>query len=207
MDLVQLGKIIAIEGLVGIGKSTFAKILEDHTKVIFLREPVDENEYLYDFYRDMDRWAFSMQMELLYRRFEQHWTAQTEDGVYVFDRSIIGDRVFADMLHDDGHITNREYRTYLNTHRIMTDKLQVPDLILYLDGKPQWAYDRLRKRDREQEEGVPLSYLENMERYYKKTFFRKPSNRLVKNVRRLNWRENDQYNAPIIGQLRSEFGI
>ena len=89
----------------------------------------------------------------------------------------------------------------------MVDKLQAPDRILYLDGKPQWAYERLRKRDREQETVVPLSYLENMETYYKKAFFRKPSSHLIKNIRRLNWSENAQYNAPIVGQLRQEFNI
>jgi len=202
-----MGKIIWIEGIVGIGKSTFAEILEERTEVIYLREPVDDNEYLYDFYRDMKRWAFPMQMELLYRRFEQHWTAQHEDGVYIFDRGISGDKIFADMLHDDGFITDREYQTYLNTHRIMTSKLNPPDKILYLDGKPQWAYDRLLKRGREQEEVVPLSYLENMEVYYKKAFFRKPSSHLIKNIHRLNWADNAQYNAPIVGMLRSEFDI
>lgn len=202
-----MGKIIWIEGIVGIGKSTFAKILEDHTEVIYLREPVDENEYLYDFYRDMKRWAFSMQIELLHRRFAQHWTAQTEPGVYVFDRGISGDKVFADMLKDDGMITPREYRTYINSHKTMTKILNPPDKIIYLDGKPEWAYNRLLKRDREQEEGVPLSYLENMETYYKKAFFRKPSSHLIKNIQRLNWVDNAYYNAPIVGQLRTEFGI
>ena len=200
-----MGKIIWIEGIVGIGKSTFAHILSNVTGITFIQEPVDDNPYLQDFYEDMHRWAFPMQMELLYRRFEQHWYAQSNDGTFVFDRGISGDKVFADMLFDSGHITDREYDTYFMTHKVMVDKLVPPDLIVYLNGTPETAYQRILKRDRDQEATLPLSYLQNMEKYYKPMFL---DNRVAflqtSKLRVLDWNKDsldDRYLAPIIRSL------
>lgn len=169
----NIGKIIWVEGLVGCGKSTLAQYMADKTNAKYIKEPVDDNEYLEDFYNDMTRWGFSMQMELLHRRFKQHYDAENDDaGVLVFDRGILGDRVFADMLNEDGHITDREYRTYLNAHNIMTDVISSPDLIVWLRVKPETAYDRIIKRNRSQEQsGIPVEYLENMLHHYRKLFF------------------------------------
>ena len=185
-----MGTIIWIEGIVGIGKSTLAAQLEQlHDGTIYMREPVDDNEYLYDFYRDMKRWSFSMQMSLLYKRFGQHYDAQTTDGTFIFDRGISGDKVFADMLHDDGFIGDREYNTYLESHAIMLRVLKKPDKIYYLDGEPEWAYERLRKRDRVQEAVVPLEYLQNMEKYYRKIFLSNEKDEFIRGVpiARIKW--------------------
>lgn len=205
-----MGKIIWIEGLVGIGKSTFAEVLAKHTDAVFLREPVDDNPYLADFYQDMTRWGFSMQMELLYRRFDQHWYAMKNDGVYVFDRGITGDKVFADLLHDSGNITDREYQTYVDTHTIMVDKLTPPDIIIYLDGSPERAHRRILSRNRSQEEGLPLKYLEDMNEYYQRLFLSNRRDRFIMDseIRVYDWKEDYQdprYYAPIVGSLAKFF--
>jgi len=200
-----MGRIIWVEGIIGVGKSTLAELIAVKTGIQFVREPVDDNPYLKDFYEDMHRWAFSMQMELLYRRFEQHWVAQRSHGTFIFDRGISGDKVFADMLHESGHITDREYNTYLMTHQIMLDKLYPPSLIIYLDAIPEVAFERVLNRDRDQEETLPLSYLQNMETYYKHMFLGNDTVFLnTSEVRVLNWNNDsldDRYLAPIIRSL------
>lgn len=177
---------------------------------MFVREPVDDNPYLKKFYLDMKRWGFSMQMELLYRRFDQHWNAQYAHGNYIFDRGITGDKVFADMLHDDKLITDIEYDTYLKTHEIMVKKLQTPDLIIYLDGTPDTAFRRILKRDRDQEETLKLSYLKNMEKYYKPMFFGADRPDFIRESKMvtMDWNfdsTDDRYLAPIVRSLESEY--
>ena len=159
----------------------------------------------------MSRWGFSMQMELLYRRFDQHWDANKNDGTFIFDRGISGDKVFADMLFDSGHITDREYDTYVMTHQVMVEKLLPPDLIIYLDGTPETAFQRILKRDRDQEATLPLSYLQNMEKYYKPMFLDGKVGFLNDvNLKILDWNKDgldDRYLAPIIGSIRDQYGV
>ncbi len=198
---MNMGTIIWIEGIVGMGKSTLAAQLEHNVDgTIYMREPVDDNEYLYDFYRDMKRWSFSMQMSLLYKRFGQHYDAQSTKGIFLFDRGISGDKVFADMLHADGFIGDREYNTYLESHNIMLRVLKKPDKIFYLDGEPEWAYERLRKRDRIQEAVVPLEYLQNMDTYYRKIFLSNEKDEFLRGVEivRIKWTDGLDKNIPDI---------
>jgi len=185
-----MGKIIWIEGIVGIGKSTLAHAMEmNNDFIIYMREPVNENEYLQLFYEDMATYSFPMQMYLLYKRFQQHYEAQNTNGIFVFDRGISGDKVFADMLHADGFISDLDYKTYIETHEIMLKVLKKPDHIIYLDGSPEWAYERLRKRDRIQEATVPLEYLQNMATYYHKIFLSNNKDDFVRGVEinRIKW--------------------
>lgn len=202
-----MGKIICVEGLVGIGKTTFAQEIANHTNAIFIEEPVNDNPYLADFYKDMNRWGFSMQMELLYRRFDQHWYAQQNEGIYVFDRGITGDRVFADMLHESGHIGDREYQTYCYTHRVLVKKLIPADLILYLDGKhPTFAYNRILNRNRYQEKGISLEYLKNMDKHYKHIFLSNGKDEFVRTSKTIvyDWTNSStdpRFFAPIIRSL------
>ena len=188
-----MGKIVWIEGNVGMGKSTLARELNGILEAEYLAEPVDDNPYLADFYKNMKRWAFPMQMHLLYRRFDQHWYAQSHEGTFLFDRGITGDRIFADMLWADGFITDREMATYLSTHKTMSDKLIKPHVIVYLHGTPERAYKQLLKRNRSQEEGVPLAYLKRLDEYYKDIFFnRRPE--IIQGVPVLNteWYMNNK---------------
>lgn len=208
---LMYGKIIWIEGIVGIGKSTLAEIITHYTTAKYRREPVDENVYLKDFYKDMKRWSFAMQMDLLYSRFDQHWEAQYCDDVFIFDRGILGDKVFAELLHQDGFICDRKYDTYLKTHNVMTAKLKKPDLVIYLDGTPEMAHKRVLKRNRDQESdnAIPLDYLYKMNKIYHEIFLSENKDDFLEGVKimKLFWNDNAQFNAPIVGQLKSEFGI
>lgn len=203
-----MSKILWVEGIVGMGKSTFAQIFSEKTDSTYLREPVDENPYLQDFYEDMHTWAFPMQMELLYRRFQQHWEAQNGNGLYVMDRGITGDSVFADMLWESGHIGAREYNTYCDTHKIMTDKLQNPSLIVYLNGTPERALEQLRKRDRAQETSVTLEYLTDLNKHYDRLFFSDQPD-FIKGIpiEVVEWYSDDYHNTlHLIGNIMDMLG-
>ncbi|SVE46055.1 uncharacterized protein METZ01_LOCUS498909, partial [marine metagenome] len=129
---------IGIAGIIGAGKTTLTQNLADHLGYDAFHEPVDENLYLSDFYKDMKRWGAMMQLHLLFKRFEQHqkivWA--TEDGA-VQDRTIYEDTIFARMLHEGGFIDDRDYDTYTGHFNLMKRFLLYPDVIVYLRVDPE----------------------------------------------------------------------
>ena len=119
---------IGVAGLIGVGKSTLTKELSEHMGFDAVFEPVDNNPYLGDFYRDMGRWSFNMQMFLLARRFEQHqeviWNpVHRQGGGVVQDRTIYEDTIFAEILRKDGLMQGRDWETYSNHFRVMTQEV------------------------------------------------------------------------------------
>jgi deoxyadenosine kinase len=175
---------IGVSGLIGAGKSTLTRDLalelEDrhrkargmtivdhaplHWKAVY--EPVKENPYLEDFYLNIERWTFNMQMFLLARRFQQHqevvWDpVHRKGGGVVQDRTIYEDTIFARMHHDDGLMVGRDWETYSTHFHVMQAFLRYPDVILYLRVSPSTALRRIQERARSEEQGkVPLAYLE-----------------------------------------------
>lgn len=155
----------------------------------YVKEPVAENPYLYDFYRDMPRWAFPMQMHLLVKMFQGQHEIRDINESFIFDRGIVGNKVFATMLHGNGSITDREYDTYKTTYSTLMSLLKKPDKIIFLDGTPEQAYERLQTRGRTQEEVVPLSYLKILQRYYDIVFFSKDRDSFLHGIEliRIEW--------------------
>ena len=139
---------IGIAGIIGAGKSTLAKALGDHLGLPTYYEPVADNEYLADFYRDTARYSFATQIYLLNRRFQQHQEIIWRGGGGVQDRTIYEDAVFAKMLSEIGLMEERDYRTYLQLFKHMSNFMCRPSLIVYLDVKP------LRMRSRDVESGI-----------------------------------------------------
>ncbi len=157
---------IGIAGLIGAGKSTLATALGEHLGLPVYYEPVEDNEYLEDFYRDTARYAFSTQIYLLNRRFQQHQEIIWRGGSGVQDRTIYEDAVFARMLVDQGLMEERDYRTYLELFRHMSNFMRRPDLIVFLDVSPERSLERVRLRNRPVEAGITLEYLRALHRRY-----------------------------------------
>lgn len=158
---------IGIAGIIGAGKSTMSEKLAEKLTFKAYKEPVDDNPYLQDFYKDMKQWGAMMQVHLLFRRFEQHqqivWNM--EKGA-VQDRTIYEDTIFARMLHEAGYIDQRDYETYLGHFNIMKRFLVYPDILIYLRVSPEVSMQRIQERGRDAESGIELAYMEKLHQGY-----------------------------------------
>jgi deoxyadenosine kinase len=159
---------IGIAGMIGAGKSTLATALGRHLDLPVYFEPVADNEYLADFYRDTRRYSFQTQVYLLNRRFQQHQEIIWRGGGGVQDRTIYEDAVFARMLVDIGLMEERDYRTYLSLFRHMSNFMCRPSVIVYLDVTPERSLERVRSRNRDVESGITLEYLTALHREYER---------------------------------------
>jgi len=157
---------IGIAGMIGAGKSTLATALAEHLGIDVHYEPVGDNEYLADFYRDTARYSFATQVYLLNRRFQQHQEIIWRGRSAVQDRTIYEDSIFAKMLAKTGLMDERDYRTYLQLFRHMSNFMCKPSVIVYLDVSPARSLERIRSRSRDVEAGVELSYLEALHAGY-----------------------------------------
>jgi deoxyadenosine kinase len=129
-------------------------------------EPIVENEYLTDFYSDMKRYSFSFQIYLLNERFRQHQQVLWNGTGGVQDRTLYEDSVFAKVLYEQGNMEEREYKTYLNLFRNMSNFMKKNTLIVHLDVKPQEALERIKMRGRGCETTISLEYLEKLYQAY-----------------------------------------
>jgi len=157
---------IGIAGMIGAGKSTLAAALGEHLDIDVYYEPVDNNEYLADFYRDTKRYSFATQIYLLNRRFQQHQEIIWRGRSAVQDRTIYEDSIFAKMLAETGLMEERDYQTYLDLFRNMSNFMCKPNVIIYLDVSPERSMERIQARARGVESGITLEYLKALHRGY-----------------------------------------
>lgn len=156
----QLNKaFIGIAGLIGAGKTTLAHSLGAHLSLPVHLEPVIDNEYLADFYRDTARYSFAMQVYLLNRRFQQHQEIIWRGRSAVQDRTIYEDSIFAKMLAKTGLMDERDYRTYVELFRNMSNFMCKPSVIVFLDVSPEGSAERIAMRSRDVESKIKLDYL------------------------------------------------
>lgn len=177
---------IGIAGLIGAGKTTLATALGQHLGLPVYYEPVAENEYLADFYRDTARYSFATQIYLLNRRFQQHQEIIWRGGGAVQDRTIYEDAVFAKTLVDQRLMDERDYRTYLDLFKHMSNFMCRPHLIVYLDLSPTSSLERVHERNRDVETGITLEYLAALHKEYEE-FIADISRRIP--VIRVNWEQ------------------
>jgi deoxyadenosine/deoxycytidine kinase len=164
-------RVIIIEGQIGVGKTTMGELLEQELGIQLFRElQHEETHTLLDrFYADQPRWAFTLQIHFLNERFRMIKDIRSKGGG-ALDRSIYGDRIFAEVLHEDGTMTHEEFTTYESLLANMLEHVQPPDLLIYLDCSVDTAIDRIRKRNRGLESGIPREYLERLNEHYLQWF-------------------------------------
>ncbi|MCC6751407.1 MAG: deoxynucleoside kinase [Deltaproteobacteria bacterium] len=177
---------VGIAGLIGAGKTTLATALGGHLGLDVHYEPVADNEYLEDFYRETSRYAFAMQIYLLNRRFQQHQEIIWRGRGGVQDRTIYEDAIFAKTLRDLGHMEPRDYETYVTLFRNLSNFMCRPHVIVYLDVSPESSLERIKQRSRGFEAGVSLEYLARLAANYEE--FLAEISRLIP-VIRVNWNE------------------
>ena len=160
------GVFIGISGLIGAGKTTLAEALAKELNLQVFYEPVANNEYLKDFYTDMKRYAFPMQIYLLNKRFKQQQQIVWNGTGGVQDRTIYEDSVFARMLCDSGYMEEREYKTYLELFQNMSNFMKKPNIIVHLDLTPEESLRRIQLRNRQCEQSISLEYLSALYKAY-----------------------------------------
>lgn len=158
---------MAITGNIGAGKTTLAHQLAQHFGWRVFYEAVEGNPYLDDFYRDMARWAFHLQVYFLRSRYEQVLAIAEAQDAIIQDRTIYEDaHIFAKNLHDSGLMSLRDYENYRSLFDLMLSVVRPPDLMIYLRAGVPKLEEQIRLRDREFERNISRGYLENLNRLY-----------------------------------------
>ncbi len=160
-------KHIAICGNIGSGKTTLALKLAKHYGWEALIELVDDNPYLRDFYNDMNRWAFHVQIYFLNSRFKQINEIRSNPKTTVQDRTIYEDAyIFAANLYKSGHMQERDYQSYQDIFNSMIEFVKPPDLLIYLKADIPKLVLQIQKRGRDYEDAIRLDYLKNLNAHY-----------------------------------------
>jgi deoxyadenosine/deoxycytidine kinase len=158
---------VAIAGNIGVGKSTVTQALADQLGWRPYFEPVINNPYLDDFYADMKKWSFHLQVYFLSKRFEAQAEISLTDQSCVQDRSIYEDvEIFARTLHKQKFMDDRDYENYSSLFEQMVAHLRTPDVILYLKSDVDTLMSRIGERGRASEQGIQRAYLEELNRAY-----------------------------------------
>jgi len=158
---------IAIAGNIGSGKTTLTKMLAAHYGWTPRFESVDYNPYLADFYEDMERWSFNLQIYFLNKRFKDVVDISKTDQVIIQDRTIYEDaRIFAPNLHDMGLMSTRDFENYSHLFELMMSLVKDPDLLIYLRSSIPNLVAQIQKRGRDYEQGMSIEYLSGLNKRY-----------------------------------------
>ena len=171
---------IAIAGNIGSGKTTLTRLLCQHFKWTPRFEPVDHNPYLADFYEDMERWAFNVQVYFLNKRFRDIVEISRSSDVIVQDRTIYEDaNIFAPNLHDMGLMSTRDFENYSDLFDLMMSLVGNPDLLIYLRSSIPNLIAQIQKRGREYEKSIRIDYLTGLNEKYENWIKDYPGNLLI----------------------------
>ncbi|MCX7987691.1 MAG: deoxynucleoside kinase [Bacteroidales bacterium] len=197
---------IAIGGNIGSGKTTLAELLAKHFGWIPHFENVDDNPYLADFYADMQRWAFNLQIFFVKSRFEQILKIKRSEHTVVQDRTIYEDAyIFAPNLHDMGLISTRDYETYRGLFELMSSMVSPPDLLIYLKASVPTLVKQIQKRGRKYEASIRLDYLQSLnERYDNWIESYKLGKKLIIDVDNHNFVENADALSFVIDKINAQ---
>lgn len=160
---------IAVAGNIGAGKTTLTELLAKHYKWTAHFEDVDENPYLNDFYNDMQRWSFNLQIYFLNSRFKQITDIRKSGKTIIQDRTIYEDaEIFAPNLHSMGLMSTRDFKNYKTLFDLMVSVIQAPNLLIYLRASVPTLVNQIQKRGRDYESSIRIDYLKQLNDRYEK---------------------------------------
>jgi len=199
-------KHVAIAGNIGAGKTTLAELLGKQFKWEVQYEDVENNPYLFDFYQDMPRWSFNLQVFFLNSRFQQILKIQKGKNTVIQDRTIFEDaKIFAPNLHSMGLMSSRDFENYTNLFNSISSMLAPPDLLIYLKATIPTLVNQIQKRGRDYEDNLRLDYLRRLNEFYEEWIGGyKEGKLLVINVDKNKFAENAEDLGEVINKVSAE---
>ena len=171
---------IAIAGNIGSGKSTLTKLLARHYGWEPRFEAVDHNPYLEDYYRDIHRWSFNLEIYFLKERFRDLIAISQTDHTIIQDRTIFeGVYVFMENNRAMGNLSDRDYQTYMELFEQMMSVVRLPDLMIYLRASVPYLVGNIQQRGRDYEQSMQLEYLQNLNERYDDFIYHKYKGRVM----------------------------
>jgi len=203
-------KHVAIAGNIGAGKTALTDVMGQYFDWTTIYEQVDENPYLTDFYNDMRRWSFNLQVFFLSRRFEQLQEIEEMEASVVQDRSIYEDaEIFARNLYEMGLMSARDFENYADLFSIMTDYLEPPSLLVYLRASVPTLVNQIQQRGRDYESTIRIDYLERLQGHYEdwiEDYDRGP--KLIIDIDELDFVHEEKDRRTVLNQIESRlFGL
>jgi deoxyadenosine/deoxycytidine kinase len=201
---------IAVAGNIGSGKSTLTRMLARHYGWEARFEAVDHNPYLEDYYRDIHRWSFNLEVYFLKERFRDLIEIEKSEHTIVQDRSIFeGVYVFMQNNKAMGNLSDRDYETYMELFEQMMSVVHYPDLMIYLRASVPHLVGNIQKRGREYEQTMKLDYLENLNRRYDEFIYKMYKGKvMVIEKDELDYQNNPKDFARIVDRIDSTlFGL
>lgn len=201
---------IAVAGNIGSGKSTLTSLLAKHYGWEARFEAVEHNPYLEDYYRDIHRWSFNLEVYFLKERFRDLIDISKSEKTIIQDRTIYeGVYVFMQNNKAMGHLTERDYETYMELFEQMMTVVRQPDLMIYLKASVPHLVGNIQKRGREYEQSIQLEYLENLNQRYDDFIYNKYKGRVMTIQKDgLDFQHEPKDLAKIIDRIDSElFGL
>ena len=193
---------LAIEGAIGVGKTTLARMLQPRFEAELLLEVFEENPFLSDFYADRDRYAFQTQIFFLLSRYRQQQNLLIDGSTVLSDYTFAKDRLFAYLNLDGDELT-----MYEKVHHALAEKVTVPDLVVYLQANLDLLMARIAMRDRPYERSMDPAYIESLRQAYEEHFENyTATSLLVINVNELDFVRSQDDLSYIEGCIRNELG-
>ena len=199
-------KHVAIAGNIGAGKTTLCTQLGKHFGWEVHYESTDNNPYLSDFYLDMQRWSFNLQIYFLHNRYAQILDIHRGDSTVVQDRTIYEDaHIFAPNLHDMGLMTTRDFENYMSLFKTMTSQIKAPDLLIYLKASVPTLVSHIESRGRDYEGSMSLDYLKRLNQRYDNWIQNyTEGNLLVINADEIDFMMNPEDLGNVLNQVKGE---
>jgi deoxyadenosine/deoxycytidine kinase len=196
---------LAIAGNIGSGKTTLTTLLSKHYKFEPHYENVEDNPYISDFYEDMQRWSFNLQIFFLNERYNSILQMQKAKKNIIQDRTIYEDaHIFAPNLHSMGLMSTRDFETYQKLFDSLSQTIKPPDLLIYLRASIPSLVNNIQKRGREYEDSIRLDYLRRLNERYEAWISSYKPKHLSIEIDELNFAENSEHLGSIISKIQAE---
>ena len=200
---------IGIAGNIVSGKTTLTRMLSEHYGWTPKYEAVTYNPYLEDYYKDIKRWSFNLEVYFLQQRFKDVLEIASSDNVIIQDRTIFeGVYIFVANNKSMGNLSDRDYETYMDLFKLMMSLVKAPDLLIYLRSSVPHLVSQIQKRGREYEKSIELDYLEGLNNRYEQWISEYPGRVLVIDADGLDFQNRPEDFALITDKIDSElFGL